>query len=160
MTTTTEGLIRSTTTGEQRWFYGGGVHTWLARSEETGGAFLMFEDEVTQGKSTPLHRHPLSDETFYVLDGEIVVHLDGADHTVTTGGVAFAPRGLPHAFKVLSPRARILCLHTPGCCQGFYLDASDPLTDSTDRRVDLGRLRAAAADDPGIDLLGPPPFTA
>ena len=31
----------------------------------------------TQGKMTPLHTHPESDETMYVLEGEILMHLDG-----------------------------------------------------------------------------------
>jgi len=38
------------------------------------------------------------------------------------------PRGVPHAFVVVSATARLLCLHTPGCCQAFYWDASEPIT--------------------------------
>ncbi len=159
MTATVPSLVQSAQTAERRWFFGGGVHTWLARTEQTGGAYLLFEDALTAGKASPLHTHPLSDETFYVLEGEILVHLDGVEQTVSAGGLAFMPRGLPHAFLVVSPTARVLCLHTPGCCQGFYLDASEPIGDGEPSGVlDFDRLRAAAAADPGIDLLGPPPF--
>jgi len=110
-------IIRSEDEGEKRWFYGGGVHTWKARSEETDGAFLLFEDRMEQGKMTPLHTHPDSDETMYVLEGEILIHMDGQEHRVSAGGLAVAPRSVPHAFLVLSDVARLLCLHTPGCCQ-------------------------------------------
>ncbi|MDX6231038.1 MAG: hypothetical protein QOI76_4428 [Frankiales bacterium] len=153
-------VIRSEDEGEKRWFYGGGVHTWKATAEETGGAFLLFEDRMEQGKRTPLHTHPDSDETMYVLEGEILMHMDGQDHRVAAGGIAVAPRGVPHAFLVLSDVARLLCLHTPGCCQAFYWDASEPI--SADRSaagpVDFARVQASARRNGGIEILGPPPF--
>lgn len=87
--------VRHSGEGQQRWFYGGGVHTWLALAEETGGAFLLFEDAMDNGKRTPLHTHPEADETMYVLQGEIVMHLDGTEHRLGAGSVAVAPRGPP-----------------------------------------------------------------
>jgi quercetin dioxygenase-like cupin family protein len=145
--------------GERRWFCGGGTHTWLATEAETGGAFLMFEDALDQGKVTPLHVHPDADETFYLLEGEIVVHIDGRTHTVATGGIAIVPRGMPHAFKVTSPQARVLCLQTPGSGEAFYRLASEPVVDgSPPTPVDFGRVGAAAAQTHSIEILGPPPF--
>ena len=145
--------------GERRWWYGGGVFTWKITAEQSGGAFMMCEDEMEQGKVTPLHTHPLSDETFYLLEGEILVHLDGVEHTVGAGGVMFAPRGLPHAFLVVSPTARMLTMHTPGACQEFFTDASCPLMDGESAgEVDFDKVRESAAKNPGIELLGPPPF--
>lgn len=159
-TTTPGPLVRAAEDGERRWFFGGGVHTWKVRAEESNGAFLLFEDRMDQGKMTPLHTHPASDETMYVLDGEILVHLDGEEHTVRAGGTVVAPRGVPHAFMVVSEWARLLCLHTPGCCEAFYWDASEPLAD--DRAgtglVDFDLIRASAERNGGIQLLGPPPF--
>jgi quercetin dioxygenase-like cupin family protein len=155
-------LIRADDEGQRRRFYGGGVHTWKATEQETGGAFLLFEDQTSQGKMTPLHTHPGSDETMYVLDGEILMHMDGQEHRVAAGGLAMAPRGVPHAFMVLSPRARLLFLHTPGCCQAFYWDASEPIgADETDDvPADFARVRESAARNGGIEILGPPPFTS
>ena len=159
-TTTLPPTIRSAGEGDRRWFFGGGVHTWKATSEETGGAFLLFEDQLDQGKATPLHTHPESDETVYVLDGEILVHMDGREHLVSTGGLAVAPRGVPHAFMVLSETARLLFLHTPGNCQAFYWDASEPLTGDSDvpGAVDFSLVQRSAQHNGGIELLGPPPF--
>jgi quercetin dioxygenase-like cupin family protein len=156
---TSTALVRSDAEAEHRWFYGGGEHTWKVRAEETGGAFLLFEDRMEQGKVTPLHTHP-ADETMYVLEGEILMHLDGSEHRVATGGIALAPRGIPHAFMVVSPVARLLCLHTPGTCEAFYWDASEPVTadERTGPAVDFDRVRASAARNGGIELLGPPPF--
>jgi quercetin dioxygenase-like cupin family protein len=159
-TSTPVPIIRGAADGERRWFYGGGVHTWKATAEETNGAFLLFEDSVAGGKATPLHTHPDSDETMVVLDGEILMHMDGTDHRIAAGGVAVAPRGVPHAFLVVSATARLLCLHTPGSCQAFYWDASEPITidNSTPGTVDFSVVLASAKANGGIEILGPPPF--
>ena len=114
-------IMRASGEGDRRWFYGGGVHTWKVRADEVDGVFLLFEDRMAQGKRTPLHTHPDSDETMYVVEGEILMHMDGVEHRVGVGGTAVAPRGVPHAFMVTSPVARMLCLHTPGCCEAFDL---------------------------------------
>src|SRR6195952_1575203 len=155
-------LVRATDEGERRWFFGGGLHIWKATAEETGGAFLLFEDRMDHGKMTPLHTHPESDETMIVLEGEILMHLDGTEHVVGPGGVALAPRGVPHAFKVSgADGARLLCLHTPGCCQAFYWDASEPASAddlAAGERVDMASVQESARRNGGIEILGPPPF--
>lgn len=153
-------LVRNADAAERRWFYGGGVHTWLARSADTGGAFLLCEMSMGAGKATPLHTHP-ADETLVVLEGELLVHLDGANHRVTAGGLALAPAGVPHAFLVGPDGARMLCLHTPGTCEAFYLGASEPIDgDTSTGLVDFDRVAASARENGGIELLGPPPFSA
>ncbi len=161
---TLQPIVRAAEDGERRWFAGGGLHIWKATAEETGGAFLLFEDRIDHGKVTPLHTHP-SDETMIVLEGEILMHLDGAEHAVGVGGVVVAPRGVPHAFKVTAPAGvRVLCLHTPGCCQQFYWDASRPVSagelDSTSGPVDMAQVQASAIKNGGIEILGPPPFAS
>ena len=158
-TATLPGMVRAAGEGPRRWFYGGGVHTWLATAEETGGAFLLFEDAMDAGKRTPLHTHPDADETMYVLEGEILAHLDGDEEHIGAGGLVMAPRGLPHAFMVTADGTRLLCLQTPGCCEAFYLGASEPLSAEPARVVDFDRVRASGAANGGIQLLGPPPFS-
>jgi quercetin dioxygenase-like cupin family protein len=155
-------IIRGEGEGERLWFAGGGVHLWKATAEETGGAFILFEDRMPRGKTTPLHVHPHEDETFIVLEGELLVHAEGTEHPVGPGGVAVVPRGSRHAFLVTSETARILALQTPGSGEAFYRDASEPATAETDPgRTDFGRLRAAAERHPDtIEILAPPPFEA
>jgi quercetin dioxygenase-like cupin family protein len=152
-------IIRAKDEGDHRAFLGGGVHTWKLTTDDTDGAFFLFEDAMSRGKCTPLHRHPEADETVYVLEGEILVNVDGDERRVATGGMTFTPRGLPHAFLVLSEQARVLTFQTPGIGQGFYRGASEPATDATEDVVDIARLQASARENPrGIELLGPPPF--
>lgn len=153
-------IVRSVGEGERLWFYGGGLHVWKASANETGGAFLLFEDVMARGKTTPLHTHPLVDETLYVLEGEVLLHIDGKEERIGSGGMAIAPRGVPHAFLVTSETARILFLETPGSSEAFYRGASEPATPEleTAAPVDFARVRASAERNGGIEILGPPPF--
>ena len=95
-----------------------------------------------------------------MLEGEILVHVDGEEHRVGEGGLFVAPRGLPHAFLVTSEIARILFLETPGSSEAFYRGASEPATREleTAAPVDFARVRASAERNGGIEILGPPPF--
>src|ERR687896_2035869 len=155
-------IIRGEGEGERRWFASGGVHTLKATAEETDGAFILLENRMVQGKTTPLHTHPNLDETIIVLEGEIVVYAEGTEHRLGPRGVAVAPRGAPHAFMVTSESALILTLQTPGSGEAFYREASEPSTADTDpARTDFDRVRSAAQRHPDLmQTLGPPPFEA
>ena len=155
-------IIRAEGEGEHRRFWGGGVLTMKATAEETDGAFLLFEDLMSQGKTTPLHAHVNEDEVLFVLEGEIVVHIEGVDHPLSPRGVAFAPRGVPHAFLVTSETARVLTLLTPGSAEAFYRGASEPASADADPAgpVDFARVSEAAERSGGMKVLGPPPFAS
>lgn len=151
--------VREMGESEQRWFCGGGLHTWVATAAETGGAYLMFEDALELGKVTPLHLHADADETFYMLEGDILLHLDGQQRALHAGGIAIIPRGIPHAFKATTANARMLCLQTPGGGEAFYRQASEPAPPgSLPPPVDFDRVREAAQATGAIEILGPPPF--
>lgn len=157
---TAEVVIRQDGEGERLWFAGGGIFTMKASAAETDSAFTLFEDHVVRGKTTPMHVHPNEDETVYVLEGEILVDIEGTQHRVGERGVFVAPRGVAHAFMVTSETARLLCLQTPGTGEAFYREVSDPAGAEADasRPPDLARLLEAAANSETIEVLGPPPF--
>ena len=155
-------IIRGEGEGERFWFAGGGLWTMKATSEETDGAFSLWEDQMVRGKTTPLHTHPNVDETIIVLEGEILIYAEGREHRVGPRGVAVAPRGVPHAFMVTSESALILSLQTPGSGWAFYREASEPASGETDpATTDFDRVRVAAERHPDLmQILGPPPFEA
>jgi quercetin dioxygenase-like cupin family protein len=151
-------VMRAEGEGERLWFYGGGVHTWKATAEETDGAFILFEDSLVSGKTTPLHRHPDQDEMLYVIEGELLYHSgDGTERRVTRGATIVTPRGVPHAFVVVSETARLLCLQTPGSGQPFYRNASVPAGEG-DGPVDFRKVKEAATETGATVILGPSPF--
>jgi quercetin dioxygenase-like cupin family protein len=153
-------VVRRAGDGERRWFYGGGLHTWKVTTEESDGAFFLFEDELTQGKMTPWHCHPDSDEAIYVLEGAVDVNIDGNEQHLGAGDLWMVPRGVPHAFTVASPTARLLSFQTPGTAQSFYWGASEPATNDDAGPVDFDRVRSVAGATGATKVLGPPPFAA
>jgi quercetin dioxygenase-like cupin family protein len=71
---------------------------------EAGGAFGVVESALPPGGGPPPHRHQRFDEAFYVLRGEIEYRL-GERHVLAAAGTCvFAPAGVAHSFRNLSPR--------------------------------------------------------
>jgi quercetin 2,3-dioxygenase len=76
---------------------------------------------MVKDKTNPLPLHPETHEVTYVLDGEIEVQADGNRSRVCTGGMSFVPKGVAHAFIVVSAEARLVSLHSSGTTsQAFY----------------------------------------
>ena len=147
-------IVRAAGEGDKQSFLGGGLHTWKLMAEDTGDVFL-FEDVMTQGKCTPLHRHPEADETVYVLE-EILVNVDGQESRVGAGGMTFTPRGVPHAFLVVSDGDGCSPCRRRGSARPST-GAGEPATGAACETVDIGRLQASAKANPrGIDSSGHP----
>lgn len=153
-------IVRNAGEGDKQSFAGGGLHVWKLLAEDTDDAFFLFEDTMARDKTTPLHLHPEAHEMTYVLDGEIEVQVDGKRSRVRSGGMSFVPKGVPHAFIVVSAEARMLTIQSPGAVgQAFYRGASDSAVDDSADTLDLPRLQASAIDNPrAVEFLGPPPF--
>ena len=157
-------IIRADGEGDAIWF-NSDLFTFKATSDETDEAFTLFEELSQRGKMTPLHLHPGADETFCVITGEILVHVDGTERTVGEGGVASVPRGMPHAMMVTSETARVLTIITPGYkeLESFFRDVGEPATEKVlppSAPLPIERIRAAAARHGSVVILGPPPFAA
>ena len=53
----------------------------------------------------PLHVHHEADEIWYVLDGEMILHLDGELVTLRAGDSGIAVRGTAHTYRNAGPGA-------------------------------------------------------
>jgi quercetin dioxygenase-like cupin family protein len=61
------------------------------------------------------HMHKLHCDVFYVVEGEIVVEIEGVANRVPTFGFALVPPNVVHTFRNESAApARILNIHAPG----------------------------------------------
>jgi len=148
--------------GEALWF-NNDLLAFKATGAQTGGAFLLVEEVARRGKVTPLHTHPAEEETFYILAGEVLVHLDGDERALAAGGFVSVPPGVPHAYLVTSDAARTLILVTPGsgAMEAFFREAGEPAAERTlpdAGPLDIARIAAAAERTGAVDILGPPPF--
>jgi quercetin dioxygenase-like cupin family protein len=146
--------------GETLWF--AGAHQTIKHPGDwSEGKFSLVEVRVPFGRATPLHRDP-SDETFYILDGEMLFHVDGAEHIASAGDTVSLRQGVPHAFVATSDVARFLVLNTPGTHDRYFRDGGEPAThdDLNDApSPDYERMEASNRKH-GIEILGPPPFAA
>jgi hypothetical protein len=107
----------------------------------------------------PLHVHHRNDETFYVLEGELRLFLSDREIVLAPGQAAFAPRGVPHTYRVESDRARWIVINSPAGFEQFLRAAGEPAPAAelppAGRHGDPAQLATAAADQ-GIEILGPP----
>ena len=110
-TTTTGAYHLAAGEGPALWHLGG-LLTFKATSEATGGGLWVQEARGARGYASPMHSHAREDEAFYVLDGEITVYVGDETITATPGSFLWAPRDVPHAYCVESEEARFLALST------------------------------------------------
>ncbi len=73
---------------------------------------VVLEMTLPVGSSAPLHVHDSLDDTWYILDGEMVVRCGDETQVVGAGHWVSMPRGVAHTFRVIGDRdARILLVH-------------------------------------------------
>ncbi|MGW3728460.1 cupin domain-containing protein [Streptomyces sp. NPDC000851] len=73
------------------------------------------------GGGPPLHIHEDVDESFYVIDGEYEIELDGEKHKAPAGSLVYGPRGVGHAFVNTWHRpSKMLCIATPGGVENWF----------------------------------------
>ena len=83
--------------GEDFWLFGALV-TIKISAEETADQYSVMDIEAPPGVGSPWHVHRDEDEWFYVHEGECEVYIGDAHLTLTAGGFAFGPKGVPHTF--------------------------------------------------------------
>jgi mannose-6-phosphate isomerase-like protein (cupin superfamily) len=131
----------------------------LVDGEASGGAVAVVESEARAGDMPPLHLHRREDEVFYVLEGRLSVHLPDSSVEIGPGEAIFAPRDIPHAYRVESETARWLAIATPAGFDAFVREVGEPAPEEVlppEGRVhDQARLAEISARY-GIELLGPP----
>jgi quercetin dioxygenase-like cupin family protein len=81
------------------------------QGSEHGANVSFFVVEMETGKGPKRHRHAY-EETFIVLDGEILATVDGATQAIGRGKIAVIPPNTWHEFTVISETpARMINVH-------------------------------------------------
>jgi mannose-6-phosphate isomerase-like protein (cupin superfamily) len=108
-----EGAALQTPTGD--------VVTVKVDTAQSMGAMTVLEFLV-QGRSGPaVHRHLREDELWWVLEGDFRFMVGDDWLEASTGGMAFGPRGVPHAFQnVGNSSGRLLVVTTPSGLERFF----------------------------------------
>jgi mannose-6-phosphate isomerase-like protein (cupin superfamily) len=77
----------------------GDVYRFLATGDETDGRYATWEALVPPGGGPPPHVHSREEESFYVLEGEVVFTVNGERTVATAGTFANLPVGSLHSFR-------------------------------------------------------------
>ncbi len=101
----------------------------LADGRDTGGRFSLMEQLLPKGSGPGPHKHTWSDETFYMLDGEITLLVGGEIKTARKGDFVMVPRNTRHGFRVDSDTARFLNGYTPASMEALVIEHGTPTTE-------------------------------
>jgi mannose-6-phosphate isomerase-like protein (cupin superfamily) len=88
---------------------------------------VVLEMTLPIDSAVPLHVHDDLDDTWYVLEGEMVVRCGQDEHIVGPGHWVSMPRGVAHTFRVVGEHeARILLVHDNPSFRDFIRDVGSP----------------------------------
>src|SRR5690349_17423217 len=77
----------------------GGITTFTAMTETTGGALTALEGVAAPGEGPPLHLHRTQDELIYTLEGRFHIKVGDELHDAAPGTFVFIPRGVAHTWR-------------------------------------------------------------
>jgi len=127
----------------------GGLLLVMATSDQTGGAFNLFDISCPPDYATPLHIHYAEDVAVYVLEGALTFYWGSEKKEAVVGSYFYQPRGIPHGFRVEGATpARILYMTFPA--------GLDRLVIEGDLHAPCSEAMTAAARYK-IEILGPLP---
>jgi quercetin dioxygenase-like cupin family protein len=126
---------------------------------EPGAPVTVAEAVVPEGGSPPAHVHAALDDSFYILDGRMLLHCGDDVWQAGPGSWVQFPAGVSHTFRVLDGPARILLVHASDSFLAAVQDIGRPATgtdipDATQGLTIEDLDRAFAAH--GITNIGPP----
>ncbi len=142
---TGEGIALETPTGDSA--------IVKADTRQTGGSMTVIEIVVGPKSGPALHSHRRDDELWVVLEGDFRFKAGGAMLRASTGGMAFGPRGTPHAFQNIGDEpGRLLIVTTPSGLEGFFQDFAERLRAGSAGPEVLSKVGLAY----GVEFVGPP----
>lgn len=118
--------------GRSLWVLGELVTRKVA-SEQTGGAYSIFEVVSQPQGGPPPHIQHREDECFYVLEGEYEFLVEGRTLRMPAGSLLYVPKGTLHAYRnVGEGTGRMLVNQTPGGLhERFFEDLGKPAEDTS-----------------------------
>jgi quercetin dioxygenase-like cupin family protein len=126
MTSDGQGVIRAPGEGQLVAWPNGTEFFFHAVAEHTGGVLSLATLTLPPGGAAPPHVHEQSEESFYVLGGEVTVGLGDRMGQAPTGAFVFVPQGLVHSLKNEgSAPATLLMIITPAGMERMYEELGD-----------------------------------
>ncbi|MGB2760875.1 MAG: cupin domain-containing protein, partial [Maribacter stanieri] len=104
----------------------GDKQTHKLLGSETNDQIFEWVDNVEPGVSIPPHIHTKEDEIFRVVEGEVEIAIDGESTVLKAGDIAFAPKGVPHTWKVVgTQKAKMITSALPAGIEIMFQELSE-----------------------------------
>jgi len=130
----------------------GGLCVIKAHTGNTNGALTVTEFVIPPKQGPALHTHLPEDEVWYILEGDFRFKAGDEMLRVSTGGMAFGPRGTPHTFQnVGDTSGRLLVITTPSGLERFF----EQFAELPPGQVDP-QMIAALGHANWVEFIGPP----
>ena len=130
----------------------GGPLTIKATGDDTAGSFFLFENVVQPGEGPPLHLHLDTDESWYVVEGQLRFKLEDAIQSVPAESFVFVPRGTRHCFQNVGTGPRSDTCHVRTAAMENFFRAHPSLPPG---QIDLETFRQLGLTH-GMEVVGPP----
>ena len=109
----------------------GDTYTITLSGDQTAGRFCLIDMHIPPGGGPGPHRHDF-EETFILLQGEMVATFRGQQSTVKAGETLHIPANAPHQFHNASQApVRLLCICSPSGQENFFQEIGVPVATST-----------------------------
>ncbi len=109
----------------------GDTYTITVSGDDTAGRFCLIDMHIPAGGGPGPHRHDF-EETFILLQGEMVATFRGQQSTVKAGETLHIPANAPHQFHNASQSpVRLLCICSPSGQENFFREIGVPVATST-----------------------------
>jgi quercetin dioxygenase-like cupin family protein len=133
----------------------GGVTTFKAVGDQTGGGLTVIEGVSAPGEGPPLHVHRGQDEFIFTLDGTFRVRLGDDLIEVLPRSFVFIPRDTPHTWQnVGEESSRFVAALSPASVEFEEFFQRYGVLSPDERGIDaFSRL---AAETGAMEVLGPP----
>jgi quercetin dioxygenase-like cupin family protein len=104
----------------------GDIQTHKLVGENTGNQIVEWVDNVEPGVGIPPHIHTKEDEIFRVIKGQIEIMVDGKTTVLNEGDIAFAPKNIPHSWKVVgTEKAKMITSAFPAGIEFMFKELSE-----------------------------------
>lgn len=111
---------------ENSYWYIGHLMSLLVTSKDTGGRYALLRATERRGLEPPPHTHTKEDETFLILEGEVVYTVGKQNFHAKRGDVMYLPKNIQHSFKIQTEKLETLILLTPGGLENYFVEMSKP----------------------------------
>jgi quercetin dioxygenase-like cupin family protein len=116
------------------WGPGGDRYTFVVTGEDSGGSCFILEAHVPVGGGPPLHAHLAEEETFYLVEGSLILTVDGRDQPMCAGQSVLVPRGVPHTYRNPGPQpARMLVVFSPAGMEHWFAECLMPVVNADEQ---------------------------